>query len=176
MKKVALEQTMKSKIILCLALVLSGGLFGWPNVLRAQTNSNSEYQLELSLRVTPELGSQTLEIFVKNISTNEVKIASKLALAQQWSVYLWFKWQIDGKEPLFGESIPGFFKIKETWLIPPGGEIRWAKIQHWYYCFGDGRWFDDSKLHTVTILPSDRWGNLKVKRATITILGRDAKP
>jgi hypothetical protein len=35
MKKVMLEQTMKPQIILCLALVLSGGLFG------CSTNSNS---------------------------------------------------------------------------------------------------------------------------------------
>jgi hypothetical protein len=34
---------MKFKFLLCLALVLSGGLFGWPNVGSCQTNSDVQW-------------------------------------------------------------------------------------------------------------------------------------
>ncbi len=65
-------------------------------------------QLELSLRQRTEKGERVFDILVTNVSSTSVEIVSE-GIAPPWSVWAWFKWEVDGKDAEYLENVVGIF-------------------------------------------------------------------
>jgi hypothetical protein len=129
-------------------------------------------QISLSLRQRSEKGEVVLDILVSNVSTTSVEIVSE-GIAPPWSVWAWFDWDVNGKTGKYIENVAGIPGIKESWRIPPGGTILWATIplRKIEIRTKDGYEIGvkDDNRHVVSILPSERWKQMKVASGKIEV-------
>jgi hypothetical protein len=160
---------MKTRIhqtLLVISLFVSGIAYG------AETND-----LALSLRQRIEKGEVVLDILVSNVSTSAVEVVSS-GFAPAWSVDVWFKWEVDGKQADYSESVASIFDAKDSWRIPRHGVVLWATIplrslKHLIkHEQGRGEWhsvIQDTNRHLIVILPNTQWKNLKVRPGKLEI-------
>jgi len=134
-------------------------------------------QIALSLRQREEKGEVVLDILVSNVSTSSVQIVSE-GIAPPWSVWAWFKWEIDKKPAQYSENVAGIPDIRRVWEVPPEGTILWASIplrslQHVVRNESGQRELrsviQDKERHVVTIGPSDRWKDITVRQGTLEV-------
>ncbi|MFC1479092.1 hypothetical protein ACFL6F_00705 [Planctomycetota bacterium] len=141
-------------------------------------------QIALSLHQREEKGKVVLDILVSNVSTSPVKIVSE-GIAPPWSVWAWFKWEIDGRPAEYSENVAGIPDISESWLVPPKGTILWASIplrslQHVILNESGQKELrsviQDTNRHIVIIRPSDRWKDMTVGTGKIEVGKKDTEP
>jgi hypothetical protein len=132
----------------------------------------------LSLRQREEGGEVFLDILATNLSTSPVEIVSE-GMAPPWSVWAWFKWEVDGKPAEYREeNVAGIPEKRETRWIATNQSIRWASIplhalKHVVQTDigqkADTSVIQDTKQHSVVIRPSNRWKNLVVAEGKILV-------
>ena len=129
-------------------------------------------QLALSLHQRTEKGELVLDILVSNVSTTALEVTSE-GIVPPWSVWAWFKWEVDGKEAHYMENVAMIHAMKESWRIPPRGVVLWATIPLRELTTRTKDAYQiaikDSSRHVVTILPNDRWKELKVTPGKIEV-------
>lgn len=134
-------------------------------------------QVALSLRQREEKGEVVLDILVSNVSTSSVRIVSE-GIAPPWSVWAWFKWEIDKEPAEYSENVAGIPDIRRVWEVPPEGTILWASIplrslKHVIRNESGQRELrsviQDTDRHVVTIRPSARWKDVTVRQGKLTV-------
>jgi hypothetical protein len=159
-------------VSLCSALLLASSLV-----------ATAADQVALSLRQREQKGEVVLDIFVSNVSTSSVEIVSE-GIAPPWSVWAWFKWEIDGKAAEYSENVAGI-AAREFWLVPRDGTILWASIplrslKHVILNESGQRELrsiiQDTSRHVVTIRPSDRWRDMRVGAGKIEVGEKGTEP
>ena len=160
--------------------VLSAAFIGVMLTLHATKASED---IALSLRQREERGEVFLDILVTNLSTSPVEIVSE-GIAPPWSVWAWFKWEIDGKPAEYFENVAGIPQNREIRRIPMSQSILWASIplralKHDVQT-REGRKEDvsviqDTKQHSVVIRPSSRWKGLEVAEGKLLVGKNDTE-
>lgn len=127
--------------------------------------AQSSDQIALSLRQRTEKGEVVLDIFVSNVSTNSVEIVSE-GIVPPWSVWAWFKWEVDGKEAEYPENVALISNVKASWRIPKGGVVLWATIPIRALKYATKTELHsaikDNNRHLITILPGKQWNERKL--------------
>jgi len=130
------------------------------------------YQIELSLRLKTKGGERFLEILVKNSSPKAIEITSE-GFVPAWSVWAWFEWRVDGRKAEYVANVAGNPKAKASRNISPGESIRWGEIPLRHLILEYRATFDspveDNRPRTITVLPSSRWKDLKIKPGDINV-------
>ena len=126
--------------------------------------------IALSLRQRGDRGEVVLDILVSNVSTGSVEIVSE-GITPPWSIWAWFKWEVDGKRVEYPENVAGIPNVKESWRIPKGGVVLWASIPLRSLGHviknnqGQNEWrsvIRDRNRHSITILPGPQWKQHKL--------------
>lgn len=159
-------KTRVQQALLVICLIASGIASG------AETNN-----LALSLRQRTEKGEVVLDILVSNVSTSAVEVVSS-GFAPAWSVDVWFKWEVDGKQAEYSESVALIRGAKDSWRIPRYGVVLWATIpvrslKHLIKREqGRSEWrsvIQDTNRHVIVILPNTQWKDLKVRPGKLEV-------
>jgi hypothetical protein len=126
----------------------------------------------VTLRLQNRGNERLLEILVTNRSQRAIEIPSK-GIRPAFSVAEWFRWTVDGREAVYHEAIADIPQAAETWRIPPGGVVLWGEIPLKWISFETKSGYEsaiqDDKRHTIRILPSPLWKDIKVKPGQLDV-------